>query len=320
MGAPRFAWLVSICAGGAAAGCGAGAAAPHVTAPDPDVPAVAYRGHDASISTAADAQLVTIPGGRYVAGSTPEERAAAYDAYLTTSGADTARERAWFAKEEDRHVAELPTFRIDLMPVTNAAYAEFVADGGAPAPTMDEATWRAQGFSQRWPDEVERYVWLDGAPPPGRADHPVVLITWAEAAAYCAWRGEVVGEPRRLPSAAEYEKAARGTEGLVYPWGNAFDAARLDSQVHGPRDTMPAGSFPDGRSPYGVLGLAGNVFEWTSTPWPPGADHAAARRTVKGSAWDDWGGVGRGASGHGRPRTARHVIVGFRCAADGAGA
>ncbi len=283
---------------------------------------VAWRGGAAPLSTAADAQMVPVPASRSIAGSTPEERSDAYDAHRDTSGNDGARAKAWFEKEEERHIVELPTFRIDLMPVTNAAYAEFVGDGGAPAPTMDEATWKASGFRQRWPEEVTRFLWNDGRPPAEREDHPVVLIAWDDAAAYCVWRGQVVSAPRRLPSAHEREKAARGDEGFAYPWGATFAPSRLNSAVGGPRDTVPVGSYPDAASPFGVLDTAGNVFEWTSTPWPPRAPAPAAARpttmTVKGSAWEDWGGLGRGAAWHGRPREARHVIVGFRCAADGA--
>jgi formylglycine-generating enzyme required for sulfatase activity len=145
----------------------------------------------------------------------------------------------------------------------------------------------------------------------------VVLVSWDDAAAYCAWRGQVVGHPRRLPSAHELEKAARGVEGLAYPWGVTFDRSKLNSAVGGPRDTVTVGSYPDGQSPLGVLDTAGNVFQWTATPWPPG-EPAGARMTVKGSAWDDFGGLGRGAAWHGRVRTVRHVIVGFRCAGEGA--
>ena len=96
----------------------------------------------------------------------------------------------------------------------------------------------------------------------------------------------------------------------IYPWGNAYEPDKLDSAVKGPGDTVPVGQFTSGASPYGVLDLAGNVFEWTSTPMPDG------KMTVKGSAWEDFAGVGRGASRHGRAQTVRHVIVGFRCAAD----
>ena len=271
-----------------------------------------FHGGDISISRSVDATMVMVPAGRYIAGSTPEERAAAYDAYRASAGQDDAREGRWFEAEEERHSTELPAFRIDLMPVTNAAYAEFVADTGAPAPAIDEAGWRAQGFQQHYAREVVRFNWHNGVAPPAREDHPVVLVTFAEASAYCAWRGDAVGEPRRLPTAAEYEKAARGDAGIVYPWGNEFDPTRLNSQVLGPRDTVAAGSFSDAASPYGMLDAAGNVFQWTSTPWP--AD--PTKMTVKGSGWDDWGGLGRGASKHGRPRGARHVLVGFRCAAD----
>ncbi len=273
----------------------------------------------APLSRAADAQLVAIPAGRFIVGSTPEERGAAYDAFLATSGQDVARRRGWFEHEAPRHVTELPAYRIDLTPVTNAAYAEFVATGAAPPPTMDAATWQAQGFDQRWPEEVARFVWHDGAPPPDRADHPVVLVTWHQAAAYCAWRGRVVGAARRLPTEAEFEKAARGADGRTFPWGDAYAADMLDSRVAGPNDTMPVGSFVAAASPFGVLDLAGNVYQWTTTPWPPGTTATPpAKMTVKGSAWDDWGGLGRGAQRHGRPVGVRHAIVGFRCAADAA--
>jgi formylglycine-generating enzyme required for sulfatase activity len=266
----------------------------------------------ASLSLAADERLVTIPAGRYVAGSTPEERAAAYDDYQASAGLDGARKHHWFDREEDRHAATLPAFRIDLMPVTQAQYAEFVTAGEAPPPTIDEAAWKAQGFSQDYATEVTRFVWRDGRPPAGREDHPVVLVTWTEADRYCTWRGVQRGQRRRLPTAAEYEKASRGDNGLAYPWGNGYEADKLDSAVKGPHDTEPVGTYPQGASPYGVLGMAGNVFEWTSTQFDPRGE----QRTVKGSAWDDHAGVGRGASGHGRAITARHVIVGFRCAAD----
>lgn len=282
-------------------------------------PAAPNRGDGAApLSRAADAEMVVVPAGSYVAGSTPEERLLAYDDYLATSGHDAAREAGWFDVEEERHVAELPAFRIDLLPVTHAQYAEYVATGAAPAPATDEAAWTALGLQQPW-SEASRFVWVDGRPPPGREDHPVVLVSHDDAAGFCAWRGAQVGGTRRLPTAAEYEKAARGDGGLSYPWGQTFEAERLNSQVGGPRDTVPVGSFPDGKSPYGVLDLAGNAFQWTSTPWPPGAAASAAKRTVKGSGWEDWAGVGRGASWHGRARTLRHVIIGFRCAADGAG-
>lgn len=262
----------------------------------------------APLSLAKDQHMVLVPAGQYIAGSTPEERATAYDDYRATAGQDTARDKKWFDGEEERHVAVLPAYRIDLMPVTQVEYAEFVAAKLAPSPGIEQAAWQAQGFVQDYA-VVQRFNWNDGRPPTGREDHPVVLVTWDEAEKYCEWRGKLSGEQRRLPTEAEYEKAARGDNGLAYPWGNVYEADRLNSAVKGPGDTTPVGQYVDGKSPYGVLDVAGNVFQWTSTKFKEG------HMTVKGSAWEDFGGVGRGASRHGRPVGARHVIVGFRCAA-----
>jgi len=171
-----------------------------------------------------------------------------------------------------------------------------------------------------------------------------VLVSWSEATAYCAWRGELAGSPRRLPTSDEYERALRGDGGLSYSWGNAFEASKLNCAVGGPGDTTPVGAYPDGASPFGVLDLAGNVGEWTSTPLDDKSGERPTRSaanggaevddksgerptrsaanggdgemTVKGSAWDDYGGLGRGAARHGRGKAVRHVIIGFRCAAD----
>jgi formylglycine-generating enzyme required for sulfatase activity len=278
------------------------------SSPAPNHPATAA----AQLSLAADAQMIAIAAGQYVAGSTPEERAAAYDDYQSTAGNDTAREQKWFEGEDDRHVEKLAAFRIDLLPVTQSQYAEFVGAGGAPAPAIDEAAWKAQGLAQDYATVVARFAWKDNQPPAGKLDHPVVLVTYDEAAAYCAWRGKLTGDARRLPTANEYEKASRGDNGNTYPWGNIYEPDKLNSAVKGPGDTVPVGQFSTGASPYGVLDLAGNVFEWTSTPF------SGDKRTVKGSAFEDFGGVGRGAGRHGRPAKVRTVIIGFRCAAGAA--
>lgn len=265
----------------------------------------------APLSLAADEHMVVIPAGRFIAGSTVEERAAAYESYARTAGEDAARTQGWFDREADRHVVTLPAFRIDLLPVTQAQFAEFVAAERVAAPAIDEAAWRAQGFAQDFATQVARYVWRDGVPPSGREDHPVVLVTWSEADHYCAWRGRLRGQPRRLPTADELEKAARGDGGMAYPWGNAFEADKLNSAIQGPGDTTAVGSYTSGASPYGVLDLAGNVFHWTATPGD------GETMIVKGSGWAEYGGIGRGASLDQRVRTARDVTVGFRCAGGG---
>jgi toxoflavin biosynthesis protein ToxD len=274
-------------------------------APSPSSPSAALG----QLSLAKDVQMLSVPGGKYIAGSTPEERSAAYDDFQNTAGHDAARTHKWFEGEEQRHLALVEGYRIDLMPVTQAEYAEFVGAKRAAPPSIDEATWKAQGFTQDFATMVARFNWTDDAPPVGREDHPVVLVTWQEASDYCAWRGALRGELRRLPTEAEFEKASRGEDGIAYPWGNLYEAEKLNSAVKGPRDTTPVGQFVDGASPFGMLDAAGNVFQWTSSPFTSG------KMTVKGSAWDDFAGLGRGAGRHGRPVTARHVIVGFRCAA-----
>jgi toxoflavin biosynthesis protein ToxD len=265
----------------------------------------------APLSRAKDAQMLTVPASNYIPGSTPEERNAAYDDYKNTAGHDAARTHQWFEGEDDRHLAQLGAYRIDLMPVTQAEYAEYVDARQTPAPSIAEDAWQAQGFVQDYA-VVQQFNWRDGAPPVGREDHPVLLVTWHEASGYCAWRGSLSGQSRRLPSEAEFEKAARGDQGIAYPWGNLYEADKLNSAVKGPGDTTPVGQFITGASPYGMLDPAGNVFQWTSTRF------RAGEMTVKGSSWEDHGGLGRGASRHGRPAESRHVIVGFRCAAPAA--
>jgi formylglycine-generating enzyme required for sulfatase activity len=251
----------------------------------------------------AEEDMALVPAGPYVAGSTAAERAQAYADAARTAGDDRARRGRWFEREEERHAATLAhDVWLDRTLVTNAAYAAFVRATGHRAPAMDAASWRQQGYVQDFERQVQRFVWVDGRPPAGRERHPVLLVSHADAEAYCAWRG------RRLPSAAELEKAMRGEDGRIYPWGDAWDASRLDWAANG--DTLPVGSFPPG--PYGHLDLAGQAFVWTSTPWP----YVPGEYTVKGSGWDDDAGVGRGAARHGRPEGVRHAIVGIRCASN----
>lgn len=279
-------------------------------APTPAQQATTAHAARAQLSLAAEDRMIVIPAGRYIAGSTPEERAAAYDNYATTAGRDDAREHLWFDREADRHVGTLSAFRIDLMPVTQSQFAEFATAEHVPGPSIDEAGWRAQGFSQDFATQVARYVWSDGRPPNGREDHPIVLVSWIDADRYCTWRGGLRGAQRRLPTADEFEKASRGDVGMVYPWGQVFEADKLNSAIGGPGDTTPVGTYTAGASPYGLLDMAGNVFQWTSTPG------GGNEMVVKGSAWEEFAGIGRGASLDKRTKTARHVLVGFRCAGD----
>jgi formylglycine-generating enzyme required for sulfatase activity len=128
----------------------------------------------------------------------------------------------------------------------------------------------------------------------GRLDHPVVNVSWHDVVAYTQWLAEQTGQPWRLPSEAEWEKAARGTDGRLYPWGDAFDANRCNTSEGNKGTTTPVDSFPDGASPYGALDMAGNVWEWTSTifkPYPYSATDGRERaespenRVQRGGSW-----------------------------------
>ena len=248
-----------------------------------------------------------IPAGPFLMGSLPAEREYGYRLDENLHNSTAARRYRWFAVETRRTV-ELPAYRIDATPVTNAAYSDFTQQTQHRTPFVASDVWRSYGLIHGY-DAVQRFLWRNGRPPSGRGQHPVVLVSQADAAAYCRWRGEREGRPLRLPTEVEWEKAARGAHGRYFPWGNAFLATHLNSYDKGPYDTTPVGQYPQGKSPYGVLDMAGQVFEWTSTVYRGDP----ARYTVKGGSWDDYPGVTRAAARHGRPADIKHILIGFRC-------
>ncbi|MCC7264501.1 MAG: SUMF1/EgtB/PvdO family nonheme iron enzyme, partial [Candidatus Latescibacteria bacterium] len=151
-------------------------------------------------------------------------------------------------------------------------------------------------------------------------DHPINCIRWAEAEAYCAWAG------LRLPSEAEWEKAARGTDGRTYPWGEDFDRDRANYADNGfMQRTRPVGSYPEGRSPYGAEDMAGNVYEWVadwyepnyyaaSPPSDPPGPASGAQRVLRGGSW--WFEPHQMRTFHREPYhpADTDVDIGFRCA------
>lgn len=177
----------------------------------------------------------------------------------------------------------LQAFYIDRYPVTNADYKAFIdADGNSAPPT-----------------------WSGGNVPDGKSDHPVVQVTWQDAADYAEWAG------KRLPTEQEWEKAARGTDGRQWPWGNGFNISKCNTSDCEIFDTTPVGKYsPEGDSPYGAGDMAGNVEEWL------GGKYSSVRMPMRGG---NWLGAALDARTFSRrmytPRK-KNDFIGFRCAAD----
>jgi formylglycine-generating enzyme required for sulfatase activity len=182
-----------------------------------------------------------------------------------------------YQPEHQVHVAE---FYIDRWPVTNAEYKEFIDQTGRPAPNYEVSWCDTTGYN--WDPLTRMY-------PEGKADHPVVLVTWEDALAYAAWAG------KRLPTEAEWERAARGPASLRYPWGNEPLPGRCNSKESGLGTTSPVGLFsPEGDSPDGVIDMVGNVWEWTNSlfwDYPYNAldgrenSQSAGFRVLRGGSW-----------------------------------
>ncbi len=201
-------------------------------------------------------KLVLIPAGEFLMGSDPK------------------KDRHADKSEQPQHRPYLPDYYMAKTPATNTQYAAFVQAAGHKPPDH----WEAK------------------KPPQGKEDHPVVNINWRDAMAYCKWLAEITAKPYRLPSEAEWEKAARGTDGRIYPWGNEWDAKRCNNRESGKDDTTPVGAYPQGASPYGLLDMAGNVWEWTISLYRPypyqsrdGREdpRAEGSRVLRGGSWDD---------------------------------
>ncbi len=266
----------------------------------------AYASGDADQATEPAPETILIPAGPFITGSDRAERETAYQLDEAAYGHSVTRRSRWYESEPARQNVDLPAYSIMKNLVTNADYARFIADTGYRAPDVDRETWEAYGLIHPY-ERTRRHAWSGGSPPDGRENHPVVMVSHDDAEAYAEWLSARTGNVWRLPSEAEWEKAARGTDGRRFPWGEEFDAGLLNSHDAGPFDTMPVGQFPDGASPFGMLDPAGQVFEWTSTV------ANAGRWIVKGGSWDDRGcGICRPSARHSRPNDLKHILVGFR--------
>lgn len=186
-------------------------------------------------------------------------------------GSDPAQDELADASELPQHQLDLPTYQITRVPVTVAQFAAFIHATGYR--TTAEAVGSSWGINATGWFEIKDATWRN---PQGneeetviKADHPVTHVSWHDAVAFCHWAGV------RLPTEVEWEKAARGTDGRLFPWGNELPDAQRCNYAFAVGDTTPVGSYPLGASPYGLLDISGNVREWTSTVWGPYAELSA---------------------------------------------
>ena len=230
------------------------------------------------------------------------------DMVMIPAGTYTVGQDGSKPKNGPAHDVDLAAFEIDRFEVTNDEFARFAEESGY--------TTYAEGQGSK--------SWRDAAPDKG--NHPVVYVTWDDAVAYCEWAG------KRLPTEEEWEVAARGEDGRVYPWGNDFpgdDAIAEYGNFYetGLRSTFPVGGFEQGVSPFGLYDTAGNVREWTASAFLayPGAAADADpffgedKRVHRGGGWFD-GQDGEVVATYNRnagpAETSANDDIGFRCARD----
>ncbi len=202
--------------------------------------------------------VTAIPAGPFLMGSDPD-----YDAEA-------------LAREQPQHHIFLPPFTLATYPLTVAEFRCF----------LQARAYTLARTGSRYPWQHQQDL----------LDYPMVGMTWADGNAYATWLSECTNHEWRLPTEAEWEKAARGTDGRMYPWGNQWDRQRANSRALTGRQArlMPINSFPLGESPYGCCDMAGNVFEWTSSeyrayPYDPDAERQQPTphsiHVRRGGAW-----------------------------------
>lgn len=204
--------------------------------------------------------------------------------------------------ERPLHPVFVGEFFIGRYPVTCDEYARFVRATGHAAPAVRELPAIASAREDDldlFKELAAQYAWTDAAPPPGHGAHPVVLVTCADAMAYCAWMSAMLSRTVRLPTEAEWEKAARGgASNQRYPWGNDVDPSACvylsDPAAKRQRGTRPTGTHaPNG---YGLYDIVGNVWEWVADWYDPDyyslsdvkdprGPRSGALRIVRGGSW-----------------------------------
>ena len=243
------------------------------------------------------AEMIFIPAGPFVRGSSDEQ----ISAWSDSCGSPCRSSE--FTDEAPQRGITLSSYFIDRTEVSVAQFKEFAAATGF------------QTTAEQKGDPVQ-YTWraFDAS---DRQNHPVRWMTWDDANAYCQWAG------KRLPTEAEWEKAARGDDGRTWPWGNEWDDGRIPHN-----DTAPVDSYANGASPYGVLGMAGNVWEWVADWYepiyygaspdtdPPGPA-PSTDKVLRGGGYNNANWAIRAANRHFGGTQGYAIDHGFRCAVDG---
>ena len=200
--------------------------------------------------------------------------------------------------EAPEYIESVNKFYIDRYEVTNAEYEKFT-----------------YGTKREEP-----YHWPNGKIPRGKKNHPVIYVSWHDASEYCKWKG------KRLPTEQEWEKSARGDSGNIYPWGNTWATNKSNHPYKGSTGTEPVGSYPNGKSPYGLYDMSGNVWEWVDSFYLPHpgnninrGEYGMDKRVLKGGSWFDCLSYGCGLSAPTFNRSfftpeVKNNSFGFRCA------
>lgn len=212
--------------------------------------------------------------------------------------------------EYPRHDVFVNDFYIDKFELTNSRYLEFVKATNHRVPQN--------------PKNATRNLWEGQTITESLADRPVVNVDWADAQAYCQWAG------KRLPTEAEWEKAAKGTADRRFPWGNVEPTNKhlnFNQQWIGEKTLMPVGSYELGKSPFGVYDMAGNVWEWVNDWYDakyyekspaknPTGPETGTKRVLRGSGWQNETPTVRIFTRVDSDPTIRNESTGFRCAMD----
>jgi len=244
------------------------------------------------------APVILVPSGEFMMGGKAEDTLAACQEFGLSCSL------YWFTNEEPPHTVYLDTFWIDQTEVTNAMYAKCVQAGKCNPPSETKSYARDTYYGD-----------------PQFDNYPVTYVSWNDANTYCSWTG------RRLPTEAEWEKAARGEDARAYPWGNDPPNTGLLNYKHALPDTTAVGTFPKGVSPYGVLDMAGNVWEWVADWYsetyyaispasnPPGPE-SGTERVLRGGAFGSQVFNVRSTFRLVSEPAETHPWFGFRCARD----